>query len=92
MVDKPGGWQYLLDYQGQHPDYAELNDPPHPVKVMIYGRGNKRKAISKTTGEVEFEYEVYPENIGWWKRNCGGFGGTPTRTKNSGGQRCCQKC
>ncbi len=59
------GWKYISDYQGQNPAYAELNDPLVLVDVRIFGRGRKRKAISKTTGEVEFTYTVYPENINW---------------------------
>jgi len=65
MQNGLAGLKYICDYEGQHPGYAELDDPPHPVDVRIYGRGNERKAISKATGEVEFEYEVYPENLNW---------------------------
>ena len=65
MVNKLAGWRYICDYEGQNPSYAELDDLPHPVAVRIYGRANKRKAISKTTGEVEFTYTVYPENFNW---------------------------
>lgn len=54
------GWRYLFDYRGQHPGYAELDDFVHPVDVRIYGCGNKRKALSKATGKVEFEYEYMP--------------------------------
>ena len=50
------GWKYLFDYEGQNPAYAELDDLPHPVSVRIYGQGNKRKAMSKATGQVEFTY------------------------------------
>ena len=57
------GWKYLFDYKGQHPGYCELDDPPHPVDVRVYGRGNKRKAISKATGEAEFEYWCAPGDI-----------------------------
>ena len=58
-------WKYLFGYKGRHPGYCELDDPPHPVYVGVYGQGNKRKAISKASGEVEFEYKVYPENCNW---------------------------
>ena len=54
-------WRYICDYKGQHPGYCELADTPHPVSVRIYGKGNKRKAISKATGKLEFTYEVYKE-------------------------------
>ena len=57
------GWKYLFDYEGQNPAYAELDDLPYPVNVRIYGRGNKRKGVSKATGEVEFTYEVFPQNL-----------------------------
>ena len=63
MTSGLAGWKYICDYQGQHPGYAELDDPPMPVKVEIYGRGNKRKGISKATGEIVFEYEYTPETM-----------------------------
>jgi len=68
MQNELTGWEYICDYQGQHPGYAELNDPLHPVDVRIYGKGGKRKAISKATGEVKFTYTVYSENINWATR------------------------
>lgn len=63
MQKELAGWKYICDYQGQHPGYAELDDLLHPVDVRIYGRDNKRKAISRATGEVEFVYIVYPDNV-----------------------------
>jgi len=69
MITKLAGWKYICDYEGQHPGYAELDDLPHPVNVRIYGRGNKRKAISKATGKVEFEYEYTPGAIDWLKEH-----------------------
>jgi len=42
---------------------------PRSVDVRIYGRGNKRKAISKATDEVEFEYEYAPGAIDWLKEH-----------------------
>lgn len=63
MQEELASWKYICDYQGQHPGYAELDAPPHPIDVRIYGRGNKRKAISKATGEVEFIYVVYTDNV-----------------------------
>lgn len=68
MRSESTGWKYLFAHKGQHPGYCELDDLPHPVDVRIYGRGNKRKAISKSTGEVEFTYTMYRRNLGWWKR------------------------
>ncbi len=41
-----------------------LDNLPHPVSVRIYGRGNKKKAMSKATGQVEFTYVIC------LKRNC----------------------
>ena len=60
MGDKLASWQYLFDYEGQHPGYCELDDLPRPISVEIYGRNNKRRATSKATSEVEFEYEYAP--------------------------------
>ena len=68
MTNKLAGWRYICDYEGQNPAYAELDDLPHPVNVRIYGRGNKRRAIIKTSGEVEFEYEYAPGAIDWLKK------------------------
>jgi hypothetical protein len=67
VSEKLLGWRYIGAYAGQHPGYAELDDPPMPVKVEIYGRGNKRKAIGNT-GEIVFSYTVYPENFNWHLR------------------------
>jgi hypothetical protein len=68
MTSGLAGWKYICDYQGQHPGYAELDDPSHPVYVRIYGKDNKRKGISKATGEVEFTYMLYEHDLEWWKR------------------------
>ena len=62
-------WKYICAYEGQHPGYAEVDDPVVIVDVRIYGRGNKRKGISKTSGEVEFEYEYAPGAIEWLKEH-----------------------
>jgi hypothetical protein len=64
VSEKLLGWRYIGAYEGQDPGYAELDDLPHPVNVRIYGRGNKRKAISNT-GEIVFSYTVCPENLNW---------------------------
>jgi len=67
MIDKLAGWKYIGDYEGQHPGYCESDDPPHPVNVRIYGKGNRRKAISKAAGGVEFEYEYVLGALEWLK-------------------------
>ena len=67
MTSKPTGWKYITDYTGQHPGYCELDDPPHPVDVRIYGLGTKRKAISKVTGRVLFTYTIFLEGKGMSK-------------------------
>ena len=72
MTGNLAGWKYICDYHGQNPGYAELDDPDMPVSVRIYGRGNRRKAVSKTTGEVEFEYEYAPGAIERMKYNIAG--------------------
>ncbi len=77
MTNKLAGWKYICDYEGQNPGYAELDDPPHPVSVRIYGWGSKRKAISKATGEVEFEYEYAPGAIEYLKKQKIANGRTP---------------
>ena len=72
MTKKLPGWRYICNYKGGHPYYSELDDPFVLVSVRIYGRGNKRKAISRTTGEVEFEYEYAPGGIERLKHGGGG--------------------
>ena len=72
VTSKLTGWRYIGDYEGQHPGYAELDDPPHPVKVKVYGRGSNRKALNEL-GQVEFTYTSYPQNMAGIKKPPSGF-------------------